>query len=147
MRAAIEATVRAACQRHGSQLDPRHDRLAFSIAELCELSGFGRQFIYTEIGAGRLVARKHGRRTFILRPDAEAWLSAAPRIAPKSAALDAVPAATAADGHVEFHKNRREEAAGSRKATRPPGTPRGAKNGSQIRARKNLRRFRQKIAF
>jgi len=34
--------------------------------------------LYQEIGAGRLIARKIGRRTVILRSDYERWLNSLP---------------------------------------------------------------------
>ena len=60
-------------------------KLAFSIDETCAIAGVGRTFLYGEIGAGRLIARKaRGTaskvrgRTLILRADLENWLSALP---------------------------------------------------------------------
>jgi hypothetical protein len=38
--------------------------------------------IYEEIAAGRLIARKIGRRTIVRRADALAWLRSLPRLAP-----------------------------------------------------------------
>src|SRR5262245_32759738 len=55
---------------------------ALDINTVCHRSGFGRSFVYEEIRAGRLIARKYGRLTRILRTDYEAWLAVAPRIAP-----------------------------------------------------------------
>ena len=43
------------------------------------ISGIGRTLIYVEINAGRLVARKVGNKTIILRPDLLAWLDSLPR--------------------------------------------------------------------
>lgn len=40
--------------------------------------------IYKEIGAGRLIARKMGRRTLIERSAQAQWLSALPIMAPKA---------------------------------------------------------------
>ncbi len=51
---------------------------AHSIDWICEDSGLGRTFIYKEIKAGRLLARKAGRRTIILDPDYLAFLTALP---------------------------------------------------------------------
>jgi excisionase family DNA binding protein len=51
---------------------------ALSIRQAVELSGIGRSTVYTEIAAGRLTARKLGRRTVILRDDFECWLEALP---------------------------------------------------------------------
>jgi excisionase family DNA binding protein len=55
---------------------------AFDIAEVCRRGRFGRSFIYEQIRCGALVARKYGRLTRILRRDFDAWLAAAPAIAP-----------------------------------------------------------------
>jgi excisionase family DNA binding protein len=55
--------------------------LAHSIDEACEASDLGRTKIYEEIQAGRLKARKVGRRTLILHKDLEAYLAALPEIA------------------------------------------------------------------
>lgn len=49
--------------------------LATSVDAFAELIGGGRNLVYNEIKEGRLRARRCGRRTFIVRPDAEAWLS------------------------------------------------------------------------
>jgi hypothetical protein len=38
--------------------------------------------IYEEIAAGRLIARKIGRRTIVRRADALAWLRSLPRLSP-----------------------------------------------------------------
>lgn len=54
-------------------------RLAFSIAEAVGISGIGRTALFSEIKAGRLVARKCGRRTIILASDLARWLEALPR--------------------------------------------------------------------
>lgn len=51
---------------------------AFSVSEFCLWAGVGRTTVYGEIAAGRLNARKLGRRTIILRSDAERWLADLP---------------------------------------------------------------------
>ena len=51
---------------------------AHSIDWICEDSDLGRTFIYNEIKAGRLIARKAGRRTIILDSDYRAYLTALP---------------------------------------------------------------------
>ncbi len=53
-------------------------KFAFSIDEACTVAGIGRTFLYQEIDAGRLIARKARRRTIILRGELESWLSAIP---------------------------------------------------------------------
>jgi excisionase family DNA binding protein len=60
-------------------------KLAYSIAELCEMAGVGRSFLYEEVKAGHLVVTKAGRRSIVLRDDAVAWLSGLPKLAPASA--------------------------------------------------------------
>jgi excisionase family DNA binding protein len=55
-------------------------KMAFSILEVCELTSLGRTAIFAEIKAGRLVARKQGRRTLILATDLEGWLRALPAV-------------------------------------------------------------------
>ena len=54
-------------------------RLAYGIEEAAKVSGVGRSKVYEEIGAGRLIARKVGKRTIILAGDLNAWLKALPR--------------------------------------------------------------------
>jgi hypothetical protein len=54
-------------------------KLAYSIAELTEISGVGRSFLYEEIKAGRLVVKKAGRRSLVLYEDAKAWLTSLPK--------------------------------------------------------------------
>ena len=63
---------------------PHHDDDldAFDIPTVCRRSGLGRSYVYEAIGRGELVARKFGRLTRVLRVDFEAWLKAAPPIAP-----------------------------------------------------------------
>ena len=51
---------------------------AMSIAEFCQRYGPGRTTTYQEIQAGRLRARKVGRRTIITEDDAEEWLQQLP---------------------------------------------------------------------
>ena len=54
------------------------EKLAFSIPDVVHSSGLCRTLIYAEIRAGRLRARKCGRRTIILRHDLEAFLQGLP---------------------------------------------------------------------
>ncbi len=55
---------------------PPDSALAYSIESLASATGLGRTFLYGEIAERRLIARKAGRRTVILRADAERWLTA-----------------------------------------------------------------------
>jgi hypothetical protein len=52
----------------------RSDRLGYSIARLAKMTDLSRSLLYEEIAAGRLLARKAGRRTIITRRDAIRWL-------------------------------------------------------------------------
>ena len=56
-------------------------RLTYSIDDTCAALGIGRTFLYQEIQAGRLKARKAGKRTLILTPDLEAYAKALPTMA------------------------------------------------------------------
>ncbi len=51
---------------------------AHTVQWICDDSTVGRTKVYSEIKAGRLIARKVGRRTIILDPDYRAWLAALP---------------------------------------------------------------------
>ena len=55
-----------------------HSRLAHNIDEVSDVSGSGRTKIYEEIKAGRLKARKLGRRTLVLDHDLRDWLNSLP---------------------------------------------------------------------
>lgn len=54
---------------------------AFTLNEFMAYARIGRTKTYQEINAGRLKIRKIGRKTLILRADAEAWLNALPEAA------------------------------------------------------------------
>jgi len=53
--------------------------VAFSPKQFEAAFGIGHTKLYEEIKAGRLIARKLGKRTLILAQDAEAWACALPR--------------------------------------------------------------------
>ena len=55
-------------------------KIALSIRECTVLVGVGRSFLYNEIAAGRLVAKKAGRRTIVSRDDLSDWLSRLPDV-------------------------------------------------------------------
>ena len=60
-------------------------RLAYSIADLTQIAGVGRTFLYEEIKAGRLIVRKAGRRSLVLAEDAASWLASLPKLPPPAA--------------------------------------------------------------
>ncbi len=53
-------------------------KIALSIRECVLLVGVGRSYLYNEIAAGRLVAKKAGRRTIVSKTDLNDWLSRLP---------------------------------------------------------------------
>jgi hypothetical protein len=55
---------------------------AVSILRAGQISGVGRTLIFAEIKAGRLKAKKCGRRTLILLCDLQEWLQALPSTLP-----------------------------------------------------------------
>ena len=48
--------------------------LGYSIDDICELSGTGRDLVYSEINKGNLKSAKVGRRRIIRPEAAEQWL-------------------------------------------------------------------------
>ena len=61
---------------------PASERLADTVDQFCEVYTVGRTFTYDEINAGRLIARKAGKRTLILRTDSKSWADSLPKITP-----------------------------------------------------------------
>ncbi len=59
-----------------------NERLGYRIPQVKEKTGFGRSFIYEEIRAGKLIARKAGGCTIVLHThsDLEAYLNNLPRL-------------------------------------------------------------------
>jgi excisionase family DNA binding protein len=55
-------------------------RMGWSIVDAARTANVGRSTVYEEIKAGRLVARKLGRRTIILERDLQASLSTLPTL-------------------------------------------------------------------
>jgi excisionase family DNA binding protein len=53
---------------------------ALTIDEYCRAYRICRETAYREIRAGRLPARKLGRKTLVLRADAEAWAASLPAL-------------------------------------------------------------------
>jgi excisionase family DNA binding protein len=60
------------------------DRLTFSPEEAAKIIGVGRTLIFDEIRAGRLEAKKAGRRTLITSDAIENWLATLPNSRPFS---------------------------------------------------------------
>lgn len=56
-------------------------RLAYRVEEFVAVSGIGRTTLYAEIKAGRLKARKIGKRTLITAEAAKAFLDSLPEAA------------------------------------------------------------------
>lgn len=54
--------------------------LSYRIPQVRKKTGFGRSFIYEEIRAGNLIARKAGGCTIVLHSDLEAYLNNLPRL-------------------------------------------------------------------
>ena len=67
-------------------MTPQVEPLADSVLVAAARLGCCRAQIYRELGAGRLTARKLGRRTLIERSEQQRWLSALPVMAPAEAA-------------------------------------------------------------
>lgn len=65
----------------------RQRRRAMCFEAFCDKYGIGRTKAYEEINAGRLKARKCGRRTIILEDDAENWLDSLPAFVPADATV------------------------------------------------------------
>lgn len=59
-------------------MEPNLSRAAFSIDEFAKSAGVGRDKIYDEIRAGRLKAKKAGRRTIITADAARSYLDSLP---------------------------------------------------------------------
>jgi excisionase family DNA binding protein len=53
---------------------------AMTVPDFCQRYRIGRTKTYAEINAGRLRARKAGRRTIIAEEDAEEWLNNLPAL-------------------------------------------------------------------
>jgi excisionase family DNA binding protein len=55
-------------------------REAYPVREFCARYGICRQTFYDEIKRGRIRARKLGKKTIILKSDAEAWAASLPEL-------------------------------------------------------------------
>ena len=71
-------------RRHGTSAMSTDDgnltKLAYGVQEFGAVAGLGRTKVYAEIAAGRLRAKKAGRRTIILAEDARAYLASLPEL-------------------------------------------------------------------
>jgi hypothetical protein len=63
-----------------SNLSVTSEAGAFSVRDFCRWAGIGRTAVYAEIKAGRLSARKFGRRTVIPVFEAQRWLTSLPAL-------------------------------------------------------------------
>ncbi|MES2343008.1 MAG: DNA-binding protein [Pseudomonadota bacterium] len=54
---------------------------ALDIPGFCRLYQLGKTFVYGELASGRLTAHKAGKRTLILRSEADRWANALPVLA------------------------------------------------------------------
>lgn len=55
-------------------------KLAYPPREAARLMGVSRATFYRELAAGRIAARKSGKRTLVLVEDIERWLESLPTI-------------------------------------------------------------------
>src|SRR5215471_8313308 len=55
-------------------------REAFGVREFCARYGICRQTFYDEVKRGRIKAKKLGKKTVILRSDAEKWAASLPAL-------------------------------------------------------------------
>jgi len=55
---------------------------AFTIRSFCQAYGVGRSFTYSEMAAGKLSYRKAGKKTLIMRADAQRWADNLPKGGP-----------------------------------------------------------------
>jgi excisionase family DNA binding protein len=72
-------TVEELLQWISEVIGVRGDPLAYSVAQATKVAGVGRTSLCQAISEGKLPARKHGRRTLILRDDLVNYLESLPR--------------------------------------------------------------------
>jgi hypothetical protein len=53
---------------------------ALSVNGFCATYSVGRSLFYEELKAGRIVVRKLGKKTLILKSDAERWAQSLPKL-------------------------------------------------------------------
>jgi excisionase family DNA binding protein len=66
----------------GQPMRPTMDtaKQAFAVREFCARYGICRQTFYDEVKRGRIKAKKLGKKTVILRSDAEKWAASLPAL-------------------------------------------------------------------
>jgi excisionase family DNA binding protein len=57
----------------------QYQPIAVTVSEACRMAGIGRTKLYAEIAAGKIEARKYGKRTLITVASLQAWFNALPR--------------------------------------------------------------------
>jgi excisionase family DNA binding protein len=72
-------------------------REAYSIAEACEVGGFGKTTLYDMVNEGRLRVRKLGSKTLVLRSDLLQFLEALPSM---TEGEEPAPAREASSSHL-----------------------------------------------
>jgi excisionase family DNA binding protein len=60
--------------------DDLSSREAFAVNEFCARYGICRETFYSEVRRGRLRALKLGKKTLVLRADADAWVATMPAL-------------------------------------------------------------------
>jgi hypothetical protein len=59
---------------------------AYSVEDFARSHSIGRSTAYSEISAGRLIARKFRTRTLVTIEDAKAWRASLPKLSPAASA-------------------------------------------------------------
>jgi hypothetical protein len=62
------------------------EKKAYTRAEFFARNSIGKNRFYAEIGSGRLVARKAGKKVLVTADDEKAWLQSLPKIGAKRSA-------------------------------------------------------------
>ncbi|MEZ5919211.1 MAG: helix-turn-helix domain-containing protein [Alphaproteobacteria bacterium] len=70
----LVVNVQAWIHQRSKRKEQTMTELSLSIEDACKITGIGRTKIYQAINAGRLKARKLGKRTIILKQDLEVFL-------------------------------------------------------------------------
>jgi hypothetical protein len=64
-------------------MEPAIEPAAYDLREFCRVHSIGKTYAYQQIREGRLVARKAGKKTLIMREAAIAWRANLPTIRPQ----------------------------------------------------------------